>query len=483
MKKIWSLVSGLLLIATPCYAQAVVMVAGGGSEGDIGDTTSWSYRLYPHLLDGGDVNGDGRITVAVLANSPQSSFIPQYFKWLGADDAFNVIIASRDQANNAGTVDAVRGVDAIFIKGGDQGVYYDLWNGTRLEDNIRYVVQTLNGGIGGTSAGAMSQSQYAFAGGKDLISLDILTNAQTPYLNDTDGGSGIHNDFLGFVTGSVIDSHFNDRGRLARLLGIMAKAQSDYQLSTLLGIGLGDQTGLAIHGNSAQVIGVGSVTFAQPTPQTVVHRPAGAPLYLTNIRADVLTEGWSFDLTSRVVTNRPADALPVSYAGDSAANKNALTIDGSKKPQERSYALKASYYPQGYSLTPTPSSTDILNSIGLNDSQNSNNRGYIQETILRALYDHPDYSGILLSVGGKITRAQNSPDLLSFGPGSGGPESAAVIFDGEQVSAKSLSPYVSTSDSGNGSLHSAALENLRVHVLGQTSIWGTKYDSRDHDLQ
>lgn len=82
-------------------------------------------------------------------------------------------------------------------------------------------------------------------GEKDLISQDVLTNAQTRYLDDADGGSGIHADFLGFVANTVIDSHFNDRGRLARLLGVMAKANADFGLTTgLLGIGLGIRPGL-----------------------------------------------------------------------------------------------------------------------------------------------------------------------------------------------------------------------------------------------
>ncbi|MBW4699383.1 MAG: cyanophycinase [Aphanocapsa lilacina HA4352-LM1] len=484
MRKFLNLVPALMLLAAPCCAQGVVMVAGGGSEGDIGDTASWSYRLYPTLVEAGDINGDGRVTVAVIADSSQSDFIPQYFEWLGADDAFNVLVATRAQANDPAVVDRVREVDAIFIKGGDQGKYYDNWNDTRLEDHIRYVVQTRGGGVGGTSAGAMSQSQYALAGEKDLISQDVLTNAQTRYLDDADGGSGIHTDFLGFVTGSVIDSHFNDRGRLARLLGVMAKANEDFSLVTgVLGIGLGDQTGLAIRGALAEVIGQGSVSFLQTTPETVTHRPSGAPLYMTNVRADVLTEGWSFNLSGRAVAAQPAGVVTVSYLGDSAANRGALTIQGSKKGNERLYALNPTYFPQSYSLVPTTASTYILNSLGLNDAQNPDNRGAIQETTLRALHDYPHYTGILLSVGTKVSRTQSSPDAIAFGAGTGGSEAAAIVLDGKKIEAKGLSPYAAPMDSGDGSLRAAALVNLRVHILGQTSTWGTRYNTRTHTLQ
>ncbi len=472
------------LSASPAYALGTVMVAGGGSEGDIGDTSSWSYRLYARLIEAGDVNGDGQITVAIIASSNQSEFIPQYFEWLGATDAFNVIVPTRNAANNSAIVDRVRGADAVFIKGGDQGVYYDLWNGTRLEDNIRYVAETLSGGVGGTSAGAMSQSQYALAGSQDLVSLDVLTDAQTRYLDDTDGGSGIHTDFLGFIANTVIDSHFNDRGRLARLLGVMAKASADNAQPGILGIGLSDQTGLAVRNSQAEVIGVGSVSFLQQTPQTVVQRPAGAPLYMTNVRADMLTEGWRFNLQDKTIVSAPAGTEAVTYAGDSPANRTALSIRGDSTRSERFYALKTTYAPQSYALVPAVQRPFILNAIGINDSQNADNRGPIQETVWRALYDYPSYSGILMSAGGLISRSADNPDLLSFSrAGGSAPEAASVILDGKLVSAKGLSPYVSTADSGDGSLRAAALVNLRVHVLGQTNTWGTFYNSRTHTLQ
>lgn len=484
MSRILGLVLGLSLVALPCQAQGVLMLAGGGSEGDIGDTTSWSYRLYHHLLDGGDVNGDGRVTVAVVADSSQSEFIPQYFEWLGATDAFNVIVATRSQAQDPAVVDSIRGADAIFIKGGDQGEYYDRWNGTRLEDNLRYVAG-LNGGIGGTSAGAMSISQYAFAGGQDLVSLDVLTNAQTPYLNDTDGGSGIHTDFLGFLAGAVIDTHFTERGRLARLLGIMAKASEDNAQPGLLGIGLSDQTGLWIAGDTAQVLGVGSVAFLQQTPASVVHRPVGAPLYMSDLRADLLTEGWSFRLADKTVSGQPADAQTVSYPGNGTANSGSLTIKGNSAQADRAFALTATYAPQGYTLVPAKTSPYVRDAIGITDSQNSDQRGAIQETLLRGLYDYPNDSGFLVSLGGSLTRTSSTPNNLSFvrtSPGSY-PESATVVFDGKGITAKSLSPYISGSDSGNGSLKAAALVNLRIHVLGQTSTWGTTYNTQSHGLQ
>jgi hypothetical protein len=46
--------SAQLSIAAP----GVVVLAGGGPEGDIGVTTDWSYPLYAELVKNGDITGD-----------------------------------------------------------------------------------------------------------------------------------------------------------------------------------------------------------------------------------------------------------------------------------------------------------------------------------------------------------------------------------------------------------------------------------------
>ena len=146
--------AALLSVTSSAGASPLVVLAGGGSEGDVGDTTSWSYHLYSRLLDRGDVNADGELNVAILSTNVESDWLPGYFQWLGADTAYNVWVPNISTANDPGTVDVLRLADVIFIKGGDQGEYYDQWNDTRLETNIRYVVEQLGGAIGGTSAGA-----------------------------------------------------------------------------------------------------------------------------------------------------------------------------------------------------------------------------------------------------------------------------------------------------------------------------------------
>ncbi|HNC96024.1 MAG TPA: hypothetical protein PKW90_07860, partial [Myxococcota bacterium] len=129
-----------------------VVLAGGGSEGDNGDPDSWSARLYKSLLEGGDVTGDGKLRVAVLSVEEEDDWLPRYWEELGADEAFNLQVATRADASDPTLEAELADVDAAFLKGGDQGEYYDRWNDSELEAGL-LALRERGGGLGGTSAG------------------------------------------------------------------------------------------------------------------------------------------------------------------------------------------------------------------------------------------------------------------------------------------------------------------------------------------
>ena len=205
---------------TPADPVGVLVLGGGGTEGALDAPGSWSWDLYTALFEGGDINGDGRITAAVLSVWDEDEWMPAYLVAVGADEAFN-LNADTPEAVEAAAV-AVAAVDAVFIKGGDQGAYYDAWNGTALEDAI-LAVHAAGGGIGGTSAGAMSQSEWAIAGSANFDSFQVLGDSRTDAMDDvSDGGTGIHNDFLPLLPDTLVDTHFTERARLGRLAGALA---------------------------------------------------------------------------------------------------------------------------------------------------------------------------------------------------------------------------------------------------------------------
>ncbi|MBA2322331.1 MAG: cyanophycinase [Deltaproteobacteria bacterium] len=273
----------------------VLLLCGGGTEGDVGDATSWS-AVYADLLRNGDVTGDGLVRVAVISEGEETDWVPAYFESLGADEAFNVLVDTRDAADAVVLDD----VDAVFLKGGDQGAYYDLWNDTALETAIQSLYRQTLGGVGGTSAGAMSISALALAGGMDLVSADVLEDSHTPYLrDDSDGGTGVHDDFFALLDGeTLVDTHFSNRGRLARLAGTLAEAIDVYALAAPLGIGLDEQTCATVQGGVATVSGVGAVTFLRPGTEAAVRVP-GDPLIWADLQLDRLVAGGTFDLSDR----------------------------------------------------------------------------------------------------------------------------------------------------------------------------------------
>lgn len=93
----------------PASPSGTVVLCGGDSEGDEGDAAAWSAVAYRRLLDAGDVSGDGRLRVAVLATGEETGWLPDYFEWIGADDAFNVRVSNRADANAADLATAIAG--------------------------------------------------------------------------------------------------------------------------------------------------------------------------------------------------------------------------------------------------------------------------------------------------------------------------------------------------------------------------------------
>jgi len=478
--------------ALPIAAHAVgtVVLAGGGPEGAMGHTESWSYGLYKALVDNGDINHDGRVTVAILSTDKETQWLPNYFESLGADLAYNVRVNNAKNANDPAIVDVVATADVVFIKGGDQGRYYDEWKGTLLEQRIRAVTDA-GGAIGGTSAGAMSLAQYCLCGSMDLVSLDVLKDATTHKLDDKQGGSGIHADFLGIVPGVFVDTHYTTRARLGRLLGVHGKAVQDFGLPTLLSIGIEERTGLVIHGSVAQVMGAGSVDFVQQTASSVLRRDPGRPLVYTDLRDDILTDGGFYDLAARApdLARLPRGSVAVHYPGDGADNAGALAIKGDGTDAEAAFAAWPSTSPAPYALQPGTTQPWINGSLGLVDAQDAERapndvaiRGNKQVAVLRGLYDQPSSTGFLVPRSAQLTRTAHAANTVRFGHRALAkePEASTLVIDCKPCTSKSLARATASEDSGDGSLHSAGFIDARVHALAESDARGITYDSKTH---
>ncbi|MCK6505872.1 cyanophycinase [Myxococcota bacterium] len=458
-------------------APGVLVLAGGGTEGEVGDASAWSARLYGALLEGGDVTGDGRVRVVVLSTAEETDWLPQYLVWLGADEAENLRVGSREQAQAADPSE----YDAAFLKGGDQGEYYDLWNDTALEDGL-LALHARGGGIGGTSAGAMSQSQWALAGGQDLVSDDVLADSHSPYLDDADGGSGVHDDFLGLLPGALVDTHFTERGRLGRLLGAMALAREQGAPDDLLGVGLEQQTGIVVRDGVVTVHGVGGVSLLRGGSFV---REDGVPLRATDVTLQVLTEGGRFDLDrldldSGEGMTRPDGAVDVTPTAPGASEAAAWAVDGDLRTHEERCAFVAERDPRPFTLRAGQDAPLLDGAICLTGAHESDDRATVQEAALAALAAAPGAGAFLVAFESSLERAAADGDTVRFAdnPEVDGAERATIVLDGSAVEWTSASPLPSPYDLGDGSLHAVGLGPLTVHVLADSAGTGVTWDQR-----
>lgn len=477
------------------FAAGVVVLAGGGDEGMPGDEKAWSYQLYKRLIDNGDINGDKKIKVAVVSYYKQEdSWYQDYFKSLGATNVVAVEATSKKEANDPKIVDQLKDADVVFFRGGDQSEYYHLWKDSLLFKQIKEIDKK-GGAIGGTSAGAMSLAGYALAGGQELGGKDVLKDAQSKLLNDKKGGSSIHNDFLNIVPDAIVETHYGERARLGRALGVHAKASEDYKRHDLLTIAISEQTGVAISNGKAKVYGNGTVEFLQQTPETKSIRRPGSPLVYTDIRNDVLIEGWTFDLKRKLpdLDRLPSDATALSLTKKCGSYKTDFVIDGSKKSDASFFEFSPKFGTESYQLSRAPKdSAKIFEVIGITrgdtydeDPSGGNERAKIQAALYRALYDSPNRTGILLSEESSLQSDSKKKNLIIFekNPNLKEKESSSIILDCGNCSYKGLSSRVTELDNVHKSLHLPALINLRVHVLGESKKNNLGFNLSSHQIE
>ncbi|TWI68941.1 cyanophycinase [Pseudoduganella lurida] len=230
-------------------------------------------------LAGGEAAVIAVITAASRVPDTMWERYDTVFRELGARDIVHVALPDRATANDAEQAARVRGCSGIWMTGGDQKRLLAMIGGTLLDEAMHGALKESGACIGGTSAGASAMCGHMLADGK----ADLL-----PEKGSVSLGAG-----LGFVQRVVIDQHFSERHRLARLLSIVA--QNPY----LLGIGIDEDTALVVErGVGIEVIGAGSVTVVdgRHVVSNVADIAAGGTPQMIDVRLHLLPSGSSFAL-------------------------------------------------------------------------------------------------------------------------------------------------------------------------------------------
>ncbi len=228
--------------------------------------------------------------IEVIATASQIPQIvgPEYkkaFEYLGAKNVNILDLTTREQANSEEMVARAQAADVVMFTGGNQLRLTSILGGTRFHDVI--LNKYLNGNFiyAGTSAGAAAASEnmiYEGSSSEALLKGEIKT---------TQG--------LGFMNNVIVDTHFVQRGRIGRLF------QAVVNNPRTLGIGLGEDTGLYISGDTMTAVGSGLVIlvdgrFIKDTNLTNIN--IGEPISIDNLIVHVMSMNDHFDLNTKELT-------------------------------------------------------------------------------------------------------------------------------------------------------------------------------------
>lgn len=228
------------------------------------------------------------IVVIPTASSVPGEAVDVYrsvFAGLHAGHVAEVHPPDREAAGDPRLVDQVERASGLFITGGNQLKLGQLLVGTPLHDAIR---RAYDRGVvvAGTSAGASVLSQFMISMGEEGISPRQRTSQLT---------AG-----LGLIPNVIIDQHFEQRTRYARLLALVASSPS------LLGVGIDEDTAAEIVDERVMtVVGTGAVYVvdARRAVSDAHEARRDAPLMVSGATVHSLPYGATFDLVEARLTD------------------------------------------------------------------------------------------------------------------------------------------------------------------------------------
>lgn len=226
--------------------------------------------------------GNGALAIATMATKHPEEEWREYrriLKEVGLRKTFHVHVKKKEDAHNPQLAEKVRRAKAVFFTGGDQLRITSELGGTALGGAILDLFQ--KGGIViGTSAGASVMSETMLVSGAQEGSPRI------GFMPRMAPG-------LGLAKGMTIDQHFAERGRVGRLIGVVAQNAQN------LGVGIDEGTAIVVDQNGFRVIGKGAVYVfdgREITNTNVSEEEEETALSVFDVKLHILCEGDSFNL-------------------------------------------------------------------------------------------------------------------------------------------------------------------------------------------
>ena len=270
----------------------------GGHEDKEGEKVILRY-LAQH------VRGGTLVVSAVASEEPERMWreYQRVFRGLGVRHVRKLSVESREEAESPRSLRVLEDATAVFLTGGDQLRITSLLGDTPVYSRLLEIFSD-GGIIAGTSAGASVMSETMLVGGGRNGSHRI-----GPALQLAPG--------FGFAKDMVIDQHFAERGRIGRLLAVVA------QNPRVLGVGLDENTAIALQPTSGfRVLGEGAVYVvdgSSVTDSNIAEEDRDRAMSLYNVTVHVLTQGDRFTIKTRTPESRPAKEVDEELGVEASA--------------------------------------------------------------------------------------------------------------------------------------------------------------------
>lgn len=260
---------------------------------------------------------ESRIEVITTASVIPKQVGPQYvkaFEYLKAKNVGLLNIERREQTSNPEILQRIQDADVVMFTGGDQLRLTSILGGTKLHDIILDKFKNEDFIYAGTSAGAAAASNnmiYQGSSGEALLKGEVKIT------------SG-----LSLIENVIIDTHFVQRGRIGRLF------QAVVGNPRVMGIGLGEDTGLLITGDGKmEALGSGLVILVDgrnilDTNLTQVEM--GRPISINNLIVHVMSMYDVYDLNTRVMeihNSQYADVLMIPAEADDEDQPDSIDLE------------------------------------------------------------------------------------------------------------------------------------------------------------
>jgi hypothetical protein len=133
--------------------------------------------------------------------------------------------------------------------------------------------------------------------------------------------------FLGLHPNSIFDTHFVERGRFGRLIGMLYKYNTETNRK-IVGIGIDDKTAICIDDMGiGKVYGTGAVSIFQFDDETKIDRD-GSNYKIENLKCDILLNDWVFDFNSYSVIDFSESSISVNENKLIAYSSNDIFLTG-----------------------------------------------------------------------------------------------------------------------------------------------------------